>query len=260
MGAAAAGFADLVELLEDARLMFAGDANARVDDVDRDLDATQPGSDQHAAGLGITYRVRDQIAHDALEQRGIAAHRDPGGGGAQRKSLGVGLRLEFRDDAREQRRDGDAYACRVQRARFEARQIEQLFELPFERGHGALHAADQRSPFGFGCARGQRRDVEPDRVQRLPQVVARRGQELALGAIGGLGGGTRVMCGARLALELLDEVDVLVTHCQRSGQHVIQLMPEGENEAQHDRHHERRVQVNLVAFQRDAHDKRNQRR
>ena len=78
MGAARLAIAHLVELLEDARLMLGGMPMP----VSTTSIATSPPrsaacADQHAAALGVTHRVRDEIAHDALEQRGVAAHGEP---------------------------------------------------------------------------------------------------------------------------------------------------------------------------------------
>ena len=87
----------------------------------------------------------------------------------------------------------------------------------------------------------ERRDEQAERVQRLAKVVARGGEELALAAVRGFGRRARVDGGARARLELGDQVDVSIAHRERVGQHVVQPVAEREHEAQHDRHHQRRV-------------------
>jgi hypothetical protein len=100
------------------------------------------------------------------------------------------------------------------RAGLELRQVEQLRELRLESKDGVLDIADQRLPRGFArpCREGCR--IEAKSVQRLPQVVACRCEQLALGAVGRFRGGTRFLCGARLAFESVDEIDVFVANCE----------------------------------------------
>ena len=87
---------------------------------------------------------------------------------------------------------------------------------------------------GLARLRRQRRGEEAHRVQRLAQVVARRGEELALRAIRGLRGGARSFRGARLRGEQLDQVDVLVADRERVREHVVELPAERKHEHEHD--------------------------
>lgn len=260
VGIAAARGAYLVELLEDARLQRRGDADAGVDHIDRDVGPARPGADQDAPALGVADGVGHEIAHHTLEQRRIAADGEPARHHAQVESLARGLRTQLLGDLGQQRRDGHARHARRQRAGLEPRKVEQLLELRLERGQAPLDAAHQRSPRDVGRARRERGDIQAERVQRLPQVVARRCEELALAAVGALGGVLRLVRGARFRLQLLDEVEVLVAHRERPCEDGIELVTEGQDEAQHHRHHEGYVAVDLVAFHSHAHDERQQRR
>lgn len=103
-----------------------------------------------------------------------------------------------------------------------SREVDQLRELGFERDERATRAGDQRRQLAVARAPGQRRDEQPERVERLAQVVTRRGEELALAPIGVLGRRTGVQCGARARLELADQVGVAVARRQRIGEHVVQ--------------------------------------
>ena len=160
--------------------------------------------------------------------------------------------------AREQRRQRDAGALRCERTGLELRQVEQLRELRLQRVDGALDIADQRSPWRVARARREYRRIQPQRMQRLPQVVACGRKQLALGAIRGLGGSARFVRRARLALEPIDQVDVFVTDGQRPRQHVVEVMPERQNESEHDAHDQRGERMDVIGDQRLAQDQRHQ--
>ena len=86
---------------------------------------------------------------------------------------------------------GDGGRARPQRAGVEPRQVEQLREECFERLDRRVDARDQRRHVRVARLGRERGGEEAHRVQRLAQVVARGGEELALGAVRGLGGGAR---------------------------------------------------------------------
>jgi hypothetical protein len=95
-------------------------------------------------------------------------------------------------------------------------------------------------------------------VQRLPQVVARGGEELALRSIGAFGRRPRVDGSPRAGLQFVDQVDVLVAHCERARQHVVQTVTEADDECQHDAHHAGNEHVDRIADERHAHDQRHE--
>ena len=117
---------------------------------------------------------------------------------------------------------------------------------------------DERPPFRLARAGGQRRDIQAQRVQRLAQIVACRGKQLALGAIRRFRCGTRFECGAGALLQFTNQVYVLVPDDERARQYVVQPVTEPDNEQQHDAHHAGDEEMDLVADQRDAHDQRHE--
>jgi len=132
--------------------------------------------------------------------------------------------------------------------------------LEVERLRRGLHAADEPAPFAVARTSRERSDVESQRVERLPQVVARRGEQLTLRAIGAFGSASCVVRRTGALAELGDQVDVLVAHGERLRQHVVQSMSEADDERQYNGHHEGREQMHRIADERDAHDQRHERR
>ena len=64
---------------------------------------------------------------------------------------------------------------------------------------------------------------------------------------------------ACLSLELGDEVGVLVANRERTGENVVQMVPEGQHKAENDGHDGSREHVDLVALQRFADNERHER-
>ena len=132
----AAPIADLVELLEDARAMLRRDADPRVDDVDRRRESPRLRAPMSTPPESrVADRVGDEVAEDALEQRRRRCDHDARCRHAQREALRVRLRLQLGpSSARQQRAERDARGRRRhERAGFEAREVEQLFELALQR-------------------------------------------------------------------------------------------------------------------------------
>ena len=105
---------------------------------------------------------------------------------------------------------------------------------------------------------GKRGGEKSHRVQRLTQVVARRGKELALREARGLGDGARRERRLGLRLELADEVHVFVAHHERLGDDAVDLASEGKDENQHDAQHAGSEQMHLVALDRHPRDQRHE--
>jgi hypothetical protein len=92
---------DPVELLEDALAMCRGDADAGVDDIDRDARAAPSRADEHPPTVGVANAVGDEVADDAFEQRRVAVDREPRGDHRQRQAASGRLRGELGANARE---------------------------------------------------------------------------------------------------------------------------------------------------------------
>ena len=200
----------------------------------------------------VADRIGDQVAQDSLEQHGIRVDGEPRRHGAQRETARACLRREVGREPGEQRfqRYGDPRG--MQRPGFEPRKVDELGEQALQRLQRRMDARDQRPDLGIARLCGEGRGEEAHRVQRLAEIVARGGEELALRPVGGFRGGARRERGVGLRLELADQVDVLVAHRQRLRQHVVQLVPERQHEHEHDAQHQRGEQVRLVALGRDA--------
>ena len=249
----------LEEFVEDALAMLGRDADAAVDDLDHDVAAAPTRADDHAASGRVPERVGHEVAEHSLEHQRIRDHRQPRAHERQRETARARLDRRFAREPREQRRERHALAARIERAGLEARQIDQLRELRFERDERGTDVGDQRRELAVVRAPSQRRHEQPERVERLAQVVASGGEELALAAIGFLGRRTRVQRRARAHPELRDQVGIAVARRERVGEDVVQPMPEREHEREHHGHHQRRVQVHRTALGAHAQDQRNQR-
>ncbi len=249
----------LHELVEDARAVVFGDADARVDHVDAHRSCAPARPDDDATRRRVTHRVGHEIAQDAFEQDRIGVDRKPRRHDPQRKSRRVRLRREIGGEARQQRSERHARPCRLERSGVQPRQVEQLGEQFLEGFDRRANARDQRSHLGIAHPGRERGGKESHRMQRLAQVMARRGEKLALGPAGRLGGGARGERGLRLCLEFADEVDVFIAHRQRLGQHAVHLAAERQHEHQHDAEHARREQMHLVAFDGNPRDQRHER-
>ena len=75
LGLVGQGVADLLEALENLRLIAGGNADARVDDADDDLGTLEPGAACDRARVCELHRVRDQVDHDLDDAVGICGHR-----------------------------------------------------------------------------------------------------------------------------------------------------------------------------------------
>ena len=158
------------------------------------------------------------------------------------------LRRKFRRETGEQRRERDGRAFRRERAGLEPRQIEKLRELQIERFRRCLHAADERAPIGSRAPVPQ----APRRTVRVREAVgANRGSPLR--ATGSWrdwpasAATVRLLRRARALAKFADQVDVFVPHRERLRQHVVQPVPEAEDECQHDRHHALRYTYERVS-------------
>ena len=99
--------------------------------------------------------------------------------------------------SREQRRKGKWRAHRRDRTGIELGDIHQRAEQALQRLDRCVDTAHEVACLRRAHLRRQCGAEQSHRVQRLPQVVAGRGEELRLAAIRGLGGGARAVRRAR---------------------------------------------------------------
>jgi hypothetical protein len=219
--AVALGIVDLEELLEDAGLLFRGDAEAGVDDHDPNPSAAGAGGDEHAARLGVLERVRDQVAEDALEQDRIGF--DPGAARpkSQAQPPRFGLGQESIRERLEEPRNREGEAGRLDHLGIEARDVEQAVEEVLHRLHRAVDVVGHLAARGLGLAVAQAVDQETDGMQRLAQVVARGGEEAGLRGVGRFGA-------VLLALDLVEQPRVFALE-----QEVVAAVPLEQVARQH---------------------------
>ena len=206
--------------------------------------ATAPAAgQQHTARARVLDGVAEQVAHDALDQhrvavgaqaarRGADAHRQP------QPLLGSLLR-EFVGQPVQHRLQLERPALHLQRAGIHARDVQQRVEHRVQRRRGVAHPLDQ---LGLRVAQrlaAQCRQVQAQRVGRLAQVVAGRGKEAALGAVGRFG---RVLGGAHL-VHGLQQLRALAGHAALElGVEQAQFARGGDEAVDQDPGHQRKEQ------------------
>ena len=231
----------------------------RVHDIDPQRRAAAASSEHDAARARVAQRVREEVAQDALEKHGIGIDAPACGHHAQCETASGRLGPEVGGETGEQRRKRDLATVGLHRAGVEPGQVEQLPEQRFERLDRSVDACRERLHLGVARLRRKGGGEETHGMQRLAQVVARGGEELALRAIGGFSGGARGLGLALAGGETLDQVDVLVADRERLRQHVVQLAAERQDEYEDDEQHEGGEDVDLSALERDARDQRDER-
>src|SRR6201981_415127 len=76
LAALARRIVELMELLEDRLKLLFGNADPGIPDLDAQLVAAPPTTEQDLALIGVFHRVREQVADHLLEQAWIAAHAE----------------------------------------------------------------------------------------------------------------------------------------------------------------------------------------
>ena len=239
--------------------MLGRDADARIDHVDRAVATAKRRAPTTTPPAGVTQRVGDQIAQDALEQHRDRCDREASSARKRGEARGGGLRREIRAAAREQGLQAQRGALRRERAGLEAATGRAIARTALRARRPTLHA---RRPAASAPARARAASAAANSPSacsgwRRSWLAAARNWLFARLAVSAA---VRASSGRlRLRLEFADQVDVFVADRERARQHVVEVVPEAENEGEHHRHHERGVEVHRVAFQRDAHDQRHQR-
>ena len=173
-----------LELLEHRPLPVGGNAEPGVPDLDPHLAARAPAADQNAAFQRVFQRIGDEVLQEAAHEAAIGADRKRARREAQFQSLGPGERRELdlqRAHEVSDRHVGDFRPCRPG---VEPRNVEKSAENLFDRLEREVDVARQVGAIGasgMGRGLGERTRIEPRGVERLQNVMARRGQEARLG-------------------------------------------------------------------------------
>ncbi len=210
----------LHEWLEDAREQLAAHADAVVGDAQHRVAAFVAHRDRdRAVDRRVLDRVDHQVGDDLLEARGV---------GLQPR------RLQILDDAMLTEPAAAAQRgerLRGRRGKVEGAQLEDNFahdgaagvekvvgEAREVLGLPADDAARARRVFGADAGMIEQARRVHDRAERVAQLVAEQGEELVLGAVGGLGRGARLLLALEQRLSLGLAARALVgRHLQRVG-------------------------------------------
>ena len=166
--------------MEDYDLVLGRDARAGVIDRDGDFAGAQARPNDHPTGRRVLDRIGDQVLQHAPEHAAIGTDPQFGPGKPQRQPLGLRHRLELDAQLVEHRCQRHSLVLGLQPAGVDPRHLDQRREDLLDRHKRGIELVDQmlfrRRQFPLDEARG----VEPGRIQRLQDVVARRGNEAGL--------------------------------------------------------------------------------
>ena len=177
-----------VELDEDVAPLGLRDADAGVVDVDAQMLAAPPAADQHAARRRVFDGVGDEILDEPPQQPAVGAHHQraghegefdaarAGASGANSSSI-----CRISSSMRKLRNSGRNAPVSSRDMSSSAPKISSTAS-----SEASILSTSARV-LAAALALDQAGDVEPRRVERLQDVVARRGEELGLGNIGGVG-------------------------------------------------------------------------
>ena len=202
-------------------------------------------ADEHAAAFGVAHRVaRRCCARCAPPAPGRCARRPRSGASTRRMPLRRGLGAWSAAHALAasagSAKVGDAAATMPASSR---EMSSSAVEQAVQRLDRAVEVLDQALRLGVHAACAQRADEHAQRVHRLAQVVAGRGQEARLGDVG--------LFGQRLlALHGLEQVDVLEAQAQRGHQVGVEAPAQQQEGAAEDETHQRQRLVQRVAARR----------
>ena len=157
---------------------------ARIPDLDLDATPTRPHAEQNFATRGVLNRVGQQVLEHATQQARIGIDEGAGRHDAELEALRPRHRLEGERELRHQLAERDRAAFRFELAGVEPRNIEQRAEDFLDRLEGAVDVVGEALGIGRQRPLDQARRIEPCRIQRLEQIVARRREETRLGEIG----------------------------------------------------------------------------
>ncbi len=232
------------------------DAGAGVPNLQEHAVAALAAADKHRAVLRVANGVRHQVAQDALDQQRIGMHRVPGAAQVQRQALLEGRRLEVQTQLAEDVADLEVLRIHRHAAAVDARDVEQFREQFFERIDRGVDAVDQVRDLVVVALVAQGLGEQSHGMQGLPQIVAGGGEELRLGAVGGLGAAPRRIGGLFFNPELHEQF--VGVHLEID--HALQGLPVVAGEHRGQAHDEQQDACELVGvgrpFARDAHCER----
>ena len=184
---------EAVELLEHRAALAVRNADAGIVDIDAQLAAAAPAADQHAAHGRVFDGVGDEVLQKPPQQAAIRTHRERARHEVQLQAFLAGQRRKFDVEPLQQLVDTEIGHFRLHGAGIEPRNVQKCGENLFDGFEGGVDVLHQVAVLGFivglALALDQTGDVEPRRIERLQDVMARRGDETGLRHIGLVGFG-----------------------------------------------------------------------
>ncbi len=185
----------LHEGLEDALLRLRRDADAGILDLAQEREpvgilALRHDAQLDAAAFGELDRIADQVHQHLLDTVGVAAQparRLAGDVHGQFEALAVGRHGHQVRDVLEQVPQGEFVLVDLKKPRLDLREVEDVVDDHQQRVAGLLDRVHEVPLAVIHLGRGQQLGHAQDAVHRRADLVAHRGQELALGAAGRLG-------------------------------------------------------------------------
>ena len=244
-----------IELLEYPVELVATDAGSGIPDFETDAAGAAARYQQHAAFGRIADCVGDQISQDPLQQQRVGLHVQTGPALPESQPLGSGDRNELLPKGREHFVQIHDLLAGLNGAGVQAGDLQQLLDQlgqRFDRTRQVLRQRLQRplSPLA------QQRAVDADRLQRLPQVVAGRREELRLGPDRAFRGAPRFLGQSLLVQQLLDQDLVLVVLLDRFRHRLAEIASEEQREQENREQHDRGAVVRGIVLLHHPHQQR----
>ncbi len=189
---------ELDQFIENGLLVLGRDSRSGIPDFDTRVVGAAPARDEDAASCGVAHRIADQVEQDAVEQGGVGQQPAVREAAAQRQALRGGAFGEAVDDPADGLRGMHRPGFHADDLAVEPRVVEQRREETLQVGHGVAETPQLRMQRGVRGIALEARDEQAERLDRLAQVVAGRGEEAAA-RLGGLRGLVALLaqCGRR---------------------------------------------------------------
>ena len=169
----------LNEFLEDILEALLGNSRTRIPDLERQIASPAPPSDENAAPHRMANRIADEIEQNALQPDRVRADDRRGFSDSQRKMPFPRQRSERARNPREKIRHRKIDDLDGGAAKIELGHIQQGIEDALRSARGLLDAVKNGAHLRIERLLAQHLDPQADRLQRLAQVVACRGEESA---------------------------------------------------------------------------------
>src|SRR5262245_25856917 len=177
---------ELNELAEDILSVSLGNAGTAIPYLDTQHFTAAAASDDHSAMQRIAYGVGYQIEQDPLEQQSVAPHPRVTSHDAQTQALFPRRLLKCRLDFVQQTRNREVNDPGRKDPGIEPGNIQERIEHLLHFPHRCIDPLDRLCPFAGIERSTQLCNEQSQRMQWLPQIVARHGQKAGFCRVGEL--------------------------------------------------------------------------